>query len=55
MGFSCLKKFDCQQIILKLDATWQIISDDFEECWDVTGVVGDVCYIETQQDLNSVT
>ena len=36
--------------VLKLDAPWIAIADDFEECWDVVGVVDDVVYIETQQE-----
>lgn len=34
----------------KLDAPWQVISDNFDECWEVTGVVGDIAYIETFKD-----
>jgi len=34
----------------KLDAPWLPISDDFDEAWEIVGVVGDTAYIETQKD-----
>ena len=34
----------------KLDAKWLALSDNFDECWEVVGVVDDIAYIETQQD-----
>jgi len=33
----------------RLDAPWLPIADNFDECWDLVGVVDDVAYIETQQ------
>jgi len=35
--------------IKDLDAPWITLSDNFDECWDVVGVVNDTVYIETQQ------
>lgn len=33
-----------------LDATWIPIADNFDECWELVGVVDDVAYLETQQN-----
>jgi len=33
-----------------IDAPWLTLADNFDECWDVVGVAGDIAYIETQQD-----
>jgi len=33
-----------------LDGKWLTLSDDFEECWELVGVVDDIAYIETQKD-----
>jgi len=33
-----------------INAPWQTISDNFDECWEVVGVVDDVAYIETQKE-----
>ena len=34
----------------KLDGKWLTLSDNFNDCWEVVGVVGNTAYIETQQD-----
>ena len=34
----------------KLEAPWLPIADNFDEGWDVIGVIDDVAYIETQKD-----
>jgi len=33
-----------------LDAPWLAIADNFDECWEVVGVVDNICYIQTFMD-----
>ena len=36
--------------LAKLDSPWLTIADNFDDGWNIVGVVGDIAYIDTQQD-----